>query len=172
MTMVDEAFTPVNRLAANSRNIFVSWKRAALRSFQTRATKGAAHGAKGRCVVATVTDRHEAPAVDSLPLDTKLIADSTDAALKMQLNTSTREDINARTTAIIEQLTLLLGEELGAVKDPAVRHLCRQAYRLLELSERPTKETPAFSAFFFLRDMASLTRRLLWAYAEENDYAP
>ncbi|MFI6008691.1 hypothetical protein ACIBAG_07645 [Streptomyces sp. NPDC051243] len=122
--------------------------------------------------MATVPDERKAPAVDCLSIDTELIGDSTDAALKMELSTSTREDINARTAAIIEQLGLLLGQELGADEDPAVRDLCRQAYRLLKLSERPTKETPAFSAFFFMRDLASLTRRLLWVYAEEDGHAP
>ncbi|MDW8474552.1 hypothetical protein QBA57_18440 [Streptomyces scabiei] len=119
-----------------------------------------------------MTDKHKAPAVDSLPINTELIAASTDAALRMELSTSTRVDINTRTTAIIEQLGLLLGEELGADKDPAVRDLFRQAYRLLKLSERPTKETPAFSAFFFMRAVAGLTRRLLWVYVEENGHAP
>ncbi|MFF5476716.1 hypothetical protein ACFY5C_05060 [Streptomyces sp. NPDC012935] len=122
--------------------------------------------------MATVPDERKAPAVDCLPIDTELIAGSTDAALKMELSTSTREDINARTTVIIEQLGLLLGGELGADEDPAVRGLCREADRLLTLSERPTKETPAFSAFFFMRDVAGLTRRLLWVYTEENGHAP
>ncbi len=118
--------------------------------------------------MATVTHRHEAPAVDSLPFDTELIADSTDAALHMELSTSTREDISARTAIVIKQLGLLLGQELGTDQDPAIRALCRQAYRLLELSERPTKETPVFRAFFFMRDVAGLTRRLLWVYGEKN----
>jgi hypothetical protein len=123
-------------------------------------------------VVAKVTHRHEAPAVDSLSIDAELIADSTDAALQMDLSTSTREDINARTAVVIKQLGLLLGQELGTDVDPNVRALYRQAYRLLELSERPTKETPVFHTFFFMRDVASLTRRLLWVYAEENGLAP
>ncbi|MFF6786852.1 hypothetical protein [Streptomyces sp. NPDC012510] len=122
--------------------------------------------------MATVTDRRKAPAVDNLPIDTELIADSTDAALRMELGTSTRESINLRTTAIIGQLNLLLGEELGTDEDPNVRDLCRRACKLLELSKRPTKETPTFSAFFFMRDIAGLTRRLLWVYAEENGHAP
>ncbi|MFM9583569.1 hypothetical protein [Streptomyces caniscabiei] len=122
--------------------------------------------------MATVPDERKAPAIDCLPIDTELITGSTDAALRMELSTSTREDINARTTSIIEQLGLLLGQELGADEDPAVRNLCREADRLLNLSDRPTKETPAFSAFFFMRDVAGLTRRLLWVYAEENGHAP
>ncbi|MFJ2341839.1 hypothetical protein [Streptomyces antimycoticus] len=119
-----------------------------------------------------MTHRHEAPAVESLSIDTELIADSTDAALQMDLSTSTREDINARTAVVIKQLGLLLGQELDTDEDPAVRALCRQAYRLLELSERPTKETPVFRTFFFMRDVASLTRRLLWVYGEEKGLAP
>ncbi|MGW7614600.1 hypothetical protein ACWGLG_01880 [Streptomyces antimycoticus] len=43
---------------------------------------------------------------------------------------------------------------------------------LRRLSERPTKETPVFRTFFFMRDVASLTRRLLWVHGEENGHAP
>lgn len=92
-------------------------------------------------MVSTVTDRRKAPAVDNQPIDTELIADSTDAALRMKLGTSTRESIDIRTTAVIEQLNRLLGVDLGADEDPDIRHLVRRANKLLDLSERPTKES-------------------------------
>lgn len=123
-------------------------------------------------MVSTVTDRRKAPAVDKQPIDTELIADSTDVALRMKLGTSTRESIDIRTTAVIEQLNRLLGVDLGADEDPDIRNLVRRANKLLELSARPTKETPAFSAFFYMRDVASLTRRLLWVCPEAGGHAP
>ncbi|MGC9537046.1 hypothetical protein [Streptomyces sp. UG1] len=121
-----------------------------------------------------MTSRDEAAKAESCqgPIDVQQIADSTDAALKTELGTSTREDIDTRTATIIGQLNPLLGEELGADADPDVRELFRRAYRLLELSERPTRETPTFSAFFFMRDVAGLTRRLLWVHTEDNGHAP
>lgn len=119
-------------------------------------------------MVASVTQGPDTTGVDSLPIDVELISDSTDAALKMELSTSTREAIDARTIVLIGQLNLLLGEELGADKDPAVVDAFRKAYQLLELSKRPSRQTPSFSAFFYMRDVAGLTRRLLWVYQKTN----
>ncbi|WP_286260165.1 hypothetical protein [Streptomyces graminofaciens] len=118
--------------------------------------------------------RDEASKAESCedPIDVQQIEDSTEFALVMQLGASTREDIDTKTATLIGELNLLLSRRPGADDDPAVRDLCRRAYRLLELSERPTKETPAFSAFFYMRDVASLTRRLLWVYAEGSGHAP
>ncbi|MEU6379236.1 hypothetical protein [Streptomyces sp. NPDC046909] len=121
--------------------------------------------------MATVTDEPDAPAVDGPPIDVESIADGTDAALKMELGTSTREEIDTRTTAIVGQLRLLLGEELGADEDAAVRNLFRQAYHLLEKTNRPTQQTAAFNAFFYMRDVANLARRLLWIYTEPSPHA-
>ncbi|MEU6376543.1 hypothetical protein ABZ928_25885, partial [Streptomyces sp. NPDC046909] len=59
-----------------------------------------------------------------------------------------------------------------ADEDPAVRDLFRQAYRLLEIKNRPTQQTAAFNAFFYMRDVANLTRRLLWIYTEPSPHAP
>jgi hypothetical protein len=87
-------------------------------------------------VVSTVTGRRKAPAVDKQPIDMELIADSTDAALRMKLSTSTRESIDIRTTAVIEQLNRLLRMDLGADEDPDIRQLVRRANKLLELGQR------------------------------------
>lgn len=118
-----------------------------------------------------MANKPEAPSVNDQLIDTELIADSTDAALKMKLGTSTREDIDTRTAAITGHLKLLLGEELGADDDPAVRDLFRQAYRLLDIPNRPTQQTAAFNAFFYMRDVANVTRRLLWIHAEASPHA-
>lgn len=122
----------------------------------------------------TMTSRDAASKAQSCDdsIDVQQIEDSTEAALIMPLGASTREDIDTKTATLVGELNLLLSKGLGADDDPAVRDLCRRAYRLLEPSERPTKETPAFSAFFYMRDVASLTRRLLWVYAEGSGHAP
>ncbi|ARF55095.1 hypothetical protein [Streptomyces gilvosporeus] len=113
--------------------------------------------------MSTVTERQ---AQDSLELiDVELIGDSTDCVLRMHLGASKRNDIDAKTLITISHLEMLLAEDLGADDDDAVRGMYRQAYRLLELANRPTSESTTFAAFFYLRDVANLTRRLLWIYA-------
>jgi hypothetical protein len=119
-------------------------------------------------VVATVSEAQEILQVDGPPVDVELIGDSTETALVMALATTTREEIDARTPVLIGHLQLLLGEELGASQDEMVRHLFHKAYELLDLKNRPTSETPAFTAFFFMREVATLTRRLLWVYAQRS----
>ncbi len=59
-------------------------------------------------------------------------------------------------------------EDLGADDDSEVRSLQRRGNRLVDLTNRPTAETPAFGTYPYLRDVALLTRRLLWVYAERN----
>ncbi|MGW3037451.1 hypothetical protein ACWDCB_40425 [Streptomyces sp. NPDC001178] len=117
-----------------------------------------------------MTEEPEA-GVDSLPVDVELILDTTDDVLKMTLSTSTREDIDFKTTRVVGLLSLLLAEDLGADDDDEVMNLFRQAYKLLELTNRPGRQTPSFTAFF-MRDVANLTRRLMWVYVERNGGVP
>lgn len=49
-----------------------------------------------------------------------------------------------------------------------MRSLLRQGTRLVDLTNRPTAGTPTFGAYLYLRDVALLTQRLLWMYAERN----
>ncbi|MEV7126722.1 hypothetical protein [Streptomyces sp. NPDC093260] len=105
---------------------------------------------------------------DGVPIDVELITDSTDAALAMRLGTSTREDINARTPALIGHLQLLLGEELGADEDELVMAQFRKAYKVLDLKNRPSAEAPVFTAYVFMREVADLTRRLLCIYTHRS----
>ncbi|WP_327691087.1 hypothetical protein [Streptomyces sp. NBC_00461] len=114
-----------------------------------------------------MTEEPEA-GVDSLPIDVELISDVTDDVLKMELSTSTRKDIDFKTTRVVGLLSVLLAEDLGADADDEVLELFRRAYKLLELTNRPGRQTPSFTAFFFMRDVANLTRRLLWVYVERN----
>ncbi|WP_406126111.1 hypothetical protein [Streptomyces sp. NBC_00989] len=118
-----------------------------------------------------MTEEPEA-GVDNLPIDVELISDITDGVLKMELSTSTREDIDFKTTRVVGLLSLLLAEDLGADDDGEVMDLFRQAYKLLELTNRPGRQAPSFTAFFFMRDVANLTRRLLWVYVERNGGVP
>ncbi|MFJ3775192.1 hypothetical protein ACIPX0_26200 [Streptomyces sp. NPDC090075] len=106
-----------------------------------------------------------------LPVDVELIQDTTDAALALRLGTTTRKDIDAKTPVLIGHLQVLLSEELRADGDELVIELCRKAYRVLDLAGRPKKEATTFAAFFFMRDVADLARRLLWIHAERNSHA-
>ncbi|MDX2535755.1 hypothetical protein [Streptomyces scabiei] len=86
----------------------------------------------------------------------------------MQMATSTRNDMDRSLPEIIGHLNLLLGEDLGADEDEDVRELFRTGYRLLDLQNRPTAETPSFGTFIYLRDTADITRRLLWIYTQRH----
>ncbi|WP_244363323.1 hypothetical protein [Streptomyces aquilus] len=110
--------------------------------------------------------------IDSLPVDVELLSDTTDDVLKMELSTSTREDIDFKTTRVVGLLSLLLAEDRGADDDDEGMDLFRQAYKLLELTNRPGRQTPSFTAFFYMRDVANLTRRLMWVYTERNGGVP
>ncbi|MEU1015977.1 hypothetical protein ABZ383_07485 [Streptomyces sp. NPDC005900] len=106
--------------------------------------------------------------VDGPAIDDELIRDSTDSALAMQLGTTTRDEIDARTPALIGHLERLLAEDLGADSDDIVKELYSRAYKLLDLRHRPTPDAPAFAAYFFMRDVANLARHLLWVYSQRS----
>jgi hypothetical protein len=120
--------------------------------------------------VTTMTTKDEAPKAETCedPINVEQIGDSTESALVMELGTTTRDDIDSKTPTLIGHLQLLMGEELGADEDEMVRHLFHKAYGLLDLKNRPTPETPVFTAFFFMREVAALTRRFLWIYTQRS----
>ncbi|MFF2462059.1 hypothetical protein [Streptomyces mirabilis] len=103
-----------------------------------------------------------------LSVDVETISESIEAALSMQMATSTRKDMDASLPEIVGHLNLLLGEDLGADEDEDVRELFRKGYRLLDLQNRPTADTPSFGAFIYQRDAADVTRRLLWIYTQRH----
>ncbi|MFF4952812.1 hypothetical protein [Streptomyces chattanoogensis] len=119
--------------------------------------------------MSTVTEKHNVPSVDDLPIDVELVEDSTNSTLLMQLATSTREAIESKTPILVSHLQLLLVEELGADEDPEVREMFSKAYKLLDLRSRPTNETTTFGVFFFNRDLALLARQLLWVYSQRRE---
>lgn len=112
------------------------------------------------------TDGAEAETLEFLPVDVEIISETTKAVLSLQMATSTRKDMDVSLPEIIRHLNLLLGEDLGADEDGELRELFRKGYRLLDLKNRPTVETPSFGAFICLRDAADITRRLLWIYTQ------
>ncbi|MFF1447475.1 hypothetical protein ACFVYF_04850 [Streptomyces sp. NPDC058274] len=103
-----------------------------------------------------------------LPVAVETISESTEAALSMQMATSTCKDMDASLPEIVGHLNLLLGEDLGADEDEDVRELFRKGYRLIDLQNRPTAETPSFGVFIYLRDVADITRRLMWIYTQRH----
>jgi hypothetical protein len=120
--------------------------------------------------VKTETSRFEVTesAEDGVPIDVELIQDSTDAALAMRLGTSTRKDVDARTPVLLGHLGVLLAEDLGADEDELVREQFRKAYELLDLKRRPSEDATTFTTYFFMREVADVTRRLLWIYIQRS----
>ncbi|MEV5100961.1 hypothetical protein AB0K55_03500 [Streptomyces massasporeus] len=96
------------------------------------------------------------------------ISSQTNTVLGQEMGTTTRAAMDRQVPAIAHHLNRLLREDLGADDDSEVRSLLRRGTRLVDLTNRPTAETPTFGTYLYLRDVALLTRRLLWVYAERN----
>jgi hypothetical protein len=101
-------------------------------------------------------------------IDVEGISARTDLVLAMQMGTTTREAMDASLPLVVGQLSALLDLDLGQAEDDDVRVLYRKGLALIEHGTRPTNETPAFGVFVYLRDTASIARRLLWIYAERE----
>ncbi|EST35388.1 hypothetical protein [Streptomyces roseochromogenus] len=121
--------------------------------------------------MAGVTEQQQAhPSMDA-PIDAELILDAVSTVLAMSLSTSTRQQIDDKTTRLIGQLSMLLAEELGVERDEEVVALVRASSYLLDMGRRPTETTPAYEAFAFMRDVAIRTRSLLAVYTKRNGIA-
>lgn len=105
---------------------------------------------------------------DDTPIDVEAISSRTNTVLGLRMDTTTRAAMDRQLPAIAGDLNQLLREELGADDDGEVRNLLREGIRLVDLTNRPTTETPTFGTYLYLRDVALLTQRLLWIYAERN----
>ncbi|WP_435210689.1 hypothetical protein [Streptomyces sp. bgisy034] len=105
---------------------------------------------------------------DDTPIDVEAISSRTNAVLGLRMDTTTRAEMDRQLPATAGQLNRLLREDLGAADDSEVRQLLREGTRLVDLTNRPTAETPTFGTYLYLRDVALLTQRLLWIYAERN----
>ncbi|MEW2297700.1 hypothetical protein ABZ719_34215 [Streptomyces sp. NPDC006743] len=97
------------------------------------------------------------------------ITSLTDTALGFRLGTTTREQLDCYVPRLARELSRLLGKDLGADEDPGVQQLVRKAREMIDLTARPTVDTPTFGTFFYLRELANLSRRLLWVYATRNE---
>lgn len=120
-------------------------------------------------MVASVTGERDETAVGSLPIDVKLIAETIDLAWSMSLSTSTRQDIDTRTQELIGHINLLRGQPLDEERDPDVLRLLRIVERHLNPSDRPTRRTPAYEAYNFMRDTAVFAKALLSAYGNAHE---
>jgi hypothetical protein len=118
-------------------------------------------------VVTSVT-REPDTGVDGLPLDAETFTDTITVVQLMELSRSTRADIDARTNELVSHMRELLAERMWEGDDDA-KNLFKQAYRHLELSGRPTKETSAFDAFQYMRETATLTFALLKVYVAKSE---
>ncbi|MEU6653381.1 hypothetical protein ABZ904_29085 [Streptomyces sp. NPDC046900] len=105
---------------------------------------------------------------DGSAFDVAVISSQTDAVLGLRMGTTTRATMDRHLPKMAGELNRLLGEDLGAEDDSEVRELIREGISLIDLTNRPTVETPTFGTFMYLRDVALLTRRLLWIYSQRN----
>jgi hypothetical protein len=100
------------------------------------------------------------------PIDVEAISSRTNTVLGLRMDTTTRVAMDRQLPAVAGDLNRLLRENLGT--DDEVRRLLREGTRLIDLTNRPSAETPTFGIYLYLRDVALVTRRLLWIYAERN----
>ncbi|MDX3568652.1 hypothetical protein [Streptomyces sp. ID05-47C] len=105
---------------------------------------------------------------DHTPVDVEAVSSRTNSVLGLRMDTTTRAAMGRQLPALAGDLNRLLKEDLGAACDNEVRQLLREGTRLIDLTNRPTAETPTFGIYLYLRDVALLTRRLLWIYTERN----
>jgi hypothetical protein len=110
-----------------------------------------------------------APGREWLPVDLEVIGETVDTALAVTLAVPGRPQIDATTRDLIGHLEQLLAEDLGFDEDSVVRGMYREAYRLLELSHRPTHEETHFGAFEYMRELVRLTRGLANVYRKLHE---
>ncbi|MGW7540340.1 hypothetical protein ACWGKQ_04335 [Streptomyces sp. NPDC054770] len=102
------------------------------------------------------------------PINIEAISSHANSILALRMGTTTRAAMERQVPAIARHLNRLLREDLGADDDSEVRQLRRRGSRLVDLTNRPSAETPSFGTYLYLRDAALLTRQLLWVYSERN----
>ncbi|MFE9881902.1 hypothetical protein [Streptomyces sp. NPDC005784] len=118
--------------------------------------------------VASTGKTFEAAEDDDASIDVETISSRTHTVLGLRMDTTTRAAMDRHLPAIAGHLNRLLREDLGADDDSEVRQLLREGTMLVDLTNRPTAETPTFGTYFYLRGVALVTRRLLWIYSERN----
>ncbi|WP_405593148.1 hypothetical protein [Streptomyces sp. NBC_01092] len=117
----------------------------------------------------SVTEGNRTTGIDGSSLEVDWFRDTITVVQLMELSRSTRADIDARTNDLISHLRELLAVDLGADQDDDVMKVYRQAYRKLELSNRPMPATSAYDAFAFMDELATITFALLRIYVAKNE---
>jgi hypothetical protein len=105
---------------------------------------------------------------DYAPIDVEAFSSRTNTVLGLRLDTTTRAAMERQLPTVAGGLNRLLRGGLGAEDGNEVRQLLREGTRLIDLTNRPNAETPTFGIYLYLRDVALVTRRLLWIYTERN----
>ncbi|MET8824893.1 hypothetical protein ABZX40_25065 [Streptomyces sp. NPDC004610] len=105
-------------------------------------------------------------------IDPGWIRDTVAVAGLMELSTSTRADIEARTRDLLQHLSDLLRTDLGADQDPDVMALVHASYARLDLTRRPGPQTPAYAAFTYLKETADLTLKVLEVHLAKHKHGP
>ncbi|WP_328549674.1 hypothetical protein [Streptomyces sp. NBC_00366] len=105
---------------------------------------------------------------NSLPVHVETIASTVDLAWGMQLSTSTRKDIDARTGELIGHLNLLVGQCLNEDENQDTLRLLRMVERHVAMGHRPTRRAPAHDAYGYMRDSAVFASVLLSVYQKTN----
>ncbi|WP_329210682.1 DUF6415 family natural product biosynthesis protein [Streptomyces sp. NBC_00683] len=105
---------------------------------------------------------------EASPIDLTGISDSVDEALAITLCMPAREDIDRLAGRLRGALNLFLTEDPGFAGALEGQQMLRTAHRLLELNARPDAETPQFTAFEYVRDLARLTKRFVALYRESH----
>ncbi|MFC7510334.1 hypothetical protein ACFQV4_01325 [Streptomyces thermocarboxydus] len=70
------------------------------------------------------------------------VDEAVETALAIRLSMPERPVIDATTRDLVSHLRVLMAEELGFDEDPAVQALFREGYRVLDLTRRPTEQSP------------------------------
>ncbi|MFD5714877.1 hypothetical protein ACFWHW_31715 [Streptomyces pharetrae] len=118
--------------------------------------------------MASVTEDRDTASVDSLPIDVEMISETIDLVWGMQLSTSTRKDINARTGELVGHLNLLVGQCFNEDESQETLRLLRMVERHVAMSNRPTRHAPAHDAYAYMRDSAVFASALLSAYQKAS----
>ncbi|MFJ9540624.1 hypothetical protein ACIRPX_25570 [Streptomyces sp. NPDC101225] len=119
------------------------------------------------------TQRAMSSEAGQLPIVLEAVDESVATALAVGLAMPDRSVIDATTRGLVSHLRVLMAEDLGFDEDPAVQALCREGYRVLDLTRRPTAESTHFGAYQYMREVGLLTRRFADVYreAQEQDEA-
>nr|WP_272925147.1 DUF6415 family natural product biosynthesis protein [Streptomyces sp. SID8358] len=125
------------------------------------ATKSSQRGAR-------VTAATEGHGPDALPFDFECISDCVDRVLAITLCMPERQDIDHMAGRLRGALNMFLVEDLGFDSNHETRRMYAAAHRLLELHGRPTPETPPFTAYEYVRELARLTRRFVDLYRDHS----